>query len=143
MLLQIFPKPAIKLIGFTNPVNEKMEFQCRFICLFLIVNDVEHHFMWLGALQFLKFFSSCLFSMFCSLIRLILGIPLYIQKKNSSTSHTSGNCFIDCHLHFDFFFFLGMHRWHMEVLKLEVELEWQLPAYTTATALSNAGSLTH
>ena len=31
------------------------------------------------------------------------------------------------------FFFLGPHLWHMEVHELEVELELQLPAYTTAT----------
>ena len=33
-----------------------------------------------------------------------------------------------------FFFFLGLHPWHMEVLRLGVEQELQLPAYTTATA---------
>ena len=31
-------------------------------------------------------------------------------------------------------FFLGPHLWHMEVLRLGVELELQLQAYTTATA---------
>ena len=56
------------------------------------------------------------------------------------------------------FFFSGLHLWHMEVLRLGVELGLQLPAWTTATALpdqiqaksvtytpahSNAGSLTH
>ena len=35
---------------------------------------------------------------------------------------------------FFFFVFLGPHLWHMEVLRLGVELELQLPAYTTATA---------
>ena len=34
-----------------------------------------------------------------------------------------------------FFVFLGPHPWHMEVPRLEVELELQLPAYTTATAM--------
>ena len=33
----------------------------------------------------------------------------------------------------DFFFFLGPHPWHMEVPRLEIELELYLPAYTTAT----------
>ena len=33
-----------------------------------------------------------------------------------------------------FCFFLGLHLWHMEVTSLEVELELQLLAYTTATA---------
>ena len=57
---------------------------------------------------------------------------------------------------FFFFFFLGPHLWHMEVPRLGVKLELQLPAYTTATASwdpssaatyttahSNSGSLTH
>ena len=51
---------------------------------------------------------------------------------------------------------LGLHLWHMEVLRLGVELELQLPVYTTpqqpqirvmsanyTTAHSNARSLTH
>ena len=33
-----------------------------------------------------------------------------------------------------FFVFLGLHLRHVEVPRLEVELELQLPAYTTATA---------
>ena len=33
-----------------------------------------------------------------------------------------------------FFGFLGTHMWHMEVSRLGVKLELQLPAYTTATA---------
>ena len=33
-----------------------------------------------------------------------------------------------------FFFFWGQHQWHMEVPRLGVESELQLPAYTTATA---------
>ena len=36
---------------------------------------------------------------------------------------------------FTFFFFLGQHLWHMEVPRLEVESELQLPAYATATAM--------
>ena len=53
--------------------------------------------------------------------------------------------------------FLGLHLWHMEVPRLGVKLELQLPAYTATTvapdpssicdlhhtAHSNAGSLTH
>ena len=34
-----------------------------------------------------------------------------------------------------FFFFLGLHLWHMKVHRLGVELEVQLPAYTTAIAM--------
>ena len=54
------------------------------------------------------------------------------------------------------FWFLGLHLWHMEVPRLGVKSELQLPAYTTATATPdlscvrantiahvNAGSLTH
>ena len=37
---------------------------------------------------------------------------------------------------FFFFFFLGLHLQHMEVPKQGVKLELQLPAYTTATALT-------
>ena len=33
------------------------------------------------------------------------------------------------------FFFLGLHLQHMEFPQLGVELELQLPAYTTATAM--------
>ena len=36
-----------------------------------------------------------------------------------------------------FFFFGGLHLQHMEVPRLGVELELQLPAYATATALSD------
>uniref|UniRef100_A0A8D1LLG9 von Willebrand factor A domain-containing protein 8 n=1 Tax=Sus scrofa TaxID=9823 RepID=A0A8D1LLG9_PIG len=42
---------------------------------------------------------------------------------------------------FSSFFLLGLHPWHMEVPRLGVELDLQLPACTTAH--SNAGSLTH
>ena len=35
---------------------------------------------------------------------------------------------------FFFFVYLGPHLWHMEVPRLGVELELQMPAYTTATA---------
>ena len=31
-------------------------------------------------------------------------------------------------------FFLGPHPWHMEVPRLELKSELQVPAYTTATA---------
>ena len=54
------------------------------------------------------------------------------------------------------FFFLGPHLQHMDIPRLGVELELQLLAYTTATAMrdlshiviytaacGNAGSLTH
>ena len=40
-------------------------------------------------------------------------------------------------LYYFFFTFLGPHPWHMEVLKIGVKLELQLPAYATATARPN------
>ena len=43
--------------------------------------------------------------------------------------------------HFFFFFFLGPYLLHMEVARLGVKSELQLPAYTTATATPDA--LTH
>ena len=48
--------------------------------------------------------------------------------------HKLDNCF------FTFFFFLSfclleLHLWHMEVLRLGVKAELQLPTYTTATAM--------
>ena len=36
---------------------------------------------------------------------------------------------------FFFFSLLGLHLWHMEDPRLGVELELQLPAYATATAM--------
>ena len=44
-------------------------------------------------------------------------------------------------VHFLFVCFLGPHSQHMEVPRLGVKSELQLPDYTTAH--SNAGSLTH
>ena len=38
---------------------------------------------------------------------------------------------------FIYFVFLGPHVWHMEVPKLRVQSELQLPEYTTATATSD------
>ena len=35
------------------------------------------------------------------------------------------------------FCFLGPHPWHLEVPRLGVQLELQLPAYTTATAIQD------
>ena len=36
-----------------------------------------------------------------------------------------------------FFFFLGLHLWQMDVPRLQVESELQLPAYATTTATSD------
>ena len=80
----------------------------------------------------------------------------WVFNGNNGTSHRS---FSQVLLRFSyllpFFFFLGLHPWHVEVPMLGDELEMQLPAYTTATPdLSwssetyttvhcNAGSPTH
>ena len=37
----------------------------------------------------------------------------------------------------NFFFFLGLHLWQMDVPRLQVESELQLPAYATTTATSD------
>ena len=41
------------------------------------------------------------------------------------------------HLFFLKIFFFGVHLQHMEVPRLKVESEMQLPAYTTATSMSD------
>ena len=44
--------------------------------------------------------------------------------------------YICSYFYFKFFYFcfLGLYPWHMEVPRLGVQLELQLPAYTTGTA---------
>ena len=37
-------------------------------------------------------------------------------------------------LYLSIYAFIGPHTWHMEVCRLRVKLELELPAYTTATA---------
>ena len=39
-----------------------------------------------------------------------------------------------------FFVFLGLYPWHMEVLRLGVQSEQKLPAYTTATVTATAAT---
>ena len=45
---------------------------------------------------------------------------------------------------FFFFFlvFLALYLWHVEVPRLEIESELQLPAYTTATAIPDLSHVT-
>ena len=50
--------------------------------------------------------------------------------------HTSSYGFLTCLF---VFYFLGPHPWHMEVPRLAVQSELQLPAYTTAIATSDLG----
>ena len=57
-----------------------------------------------------------------ALIYCLLVISIYIHVDKVF-------CFV--------FFKLGPHLWHMEVPRLRVILELQLPAYTTATAMQD------
>ena len=47
----------------------------------------------------------------------------------------SHRCEVLFHWAFFFFFFVGPPLWHMDVPRLGAELEPQLPAYATATAM--------
>ena len=74
------------------------------------------------------------------------GSPSPIPQKPSSHSSAKDNFYYSsllailqscCFFFFFFFFsfcFLGPHPWHMVIPRLGVELELQLPAYTTAAA---------
>ena len=50
-------------------------------------------------------------------------------NPTSRTAGPSGVSFL-----YLFIFFLGLHPWHMEVPRLGLQSELQLPAYTAATA---------
>ena len=59
---------------------------------------------------------------------------------------------INLPIYLSIFFFSGLHVWHMEVSRLRIKSELQLPGYaagvqdmsvTYARAYCNAGSLTH
>ena len=51
------------------------------------------------------------------------------SKLASATTKATAVTFFIC-----LFVFLGPHPWHMEILRLGVKSELQLPAYTTAIA---------
>ena len=55
--------------------------------------------------------------------------PVFILKHNPSMM-----LIMWCAHFTNFICFLGLHSWHLEVLRLRVELELQLPACATATA---------
>ena len=63
----------------------------------------------------------------------ILGVKLVVMVAPPSDKYLMS---FNCTFYSDFFCFsfLGMHPRHMEVPRLGVESELQLPAYTTATA---------
>ena len=61
-------------------------------------------------------------------------------SNNSIKAHTNINSiilfiYLFTYLFIYLFIFLGPHSWHMEVPRLGVESELQLPAYATATAM--------
>ena len=66
---------------------------------------------------------------------------------SSQISEASGSAFSHNHLitsfyfFFFFFWFQGLHARYMEVPRLAVELEVQLPAYTTGTATQDLSHL--
>ena len=73
---------------------------------------------------------------------LLCDASLYLLKQGKMLSPPD----FYCPLHFStgfffFFFFLGSHLWHLEVPKLGVKLEGQLPAYATATATQQSWDL--
>ena len=63
-----------------------------------------------------------------------------LPRGHSEAPIIMGFCFVFVFVLF--FVFVGMHLWHMEVPRLGVKLELQLPAYTTATATPDP-SLVH
>ena len=57
----------------------------------------------------------------------------HVKSPFELSAHTQ-MCLSDMNMP-SFFSFIGLHPRHMEVLRLGVESELQLPAYTTATAM--------
>ena len=61
-------------------------------------------------------------------------IPNHVKPRHSIVNILKGMCGLACFFVCLFVCFLGLHPWHMEIPRLGVQLELQLPAYTTATA---------
>ena len=75
-------------------------------------------------------------------IYILFRYDLSQDIEYSSLCYTVGTCLLSIPIYSSkqviflyFFVFLGPHSWHMEVPRLGVELELQLPACTTATAM--------
>ena len=66
----------------------------------------------------------------CSTASLFIRTP----NQKQSNVHQKKNAYVNCHIFF-LFVFSGLHLRHMEVSKLGVKWELQLPAYTSATAM--------
>ena len=66
--------------------------------------------------------------------RWILNPLSQARNRTCASSETMPDAFY-------FFLFLGLHLWHMEVPRLGVKLELQLPAYGTATATPDASCI--
>ena len=60
----------------------------------------------------------------------------YSRQKQRGRQSAHNLSYHTCHFCFCFWF-LGPHPWHMEVFRLGVKSELQLPAYTTATAMQD------
>ena len=63
---------------------------------------------------------------YCTIFDSVCVLFSYFSPRAGTTEAQEGQIF---------FFFLWLHLWHMEVPRLGVELELQLSAYTTATAM--------
>ena len=83
------------------------------------------HYFLKSIFQFISSLSSCIYTIFNPYRYLNSMIIKLNDYFSSFKSHWS--LFLSL--------FLRLHPWHMEVLRLGVKSELQLPAYTTATAM--------
>ena len=79
---------------------------------------------------------------------LFMIVLLFFWKGKKSENHWQGHsvlpqCLVYISLSLSFFSFLGPHLWHVEVSRLGVQSELQLPAYTPATATRDPSGVCH